>query len=215
MATRRTVGQPFGHVYLSGDDVSESDDGSLLVTRKMRTLWDSWMNVAPQRGSVHPIHSEATLRERKVKATDDPLVCDVSLIYKSPEKETNGSPDPGAVLPVTRYEDTSSQVSRPIQSHPKWPDWEQYWDYDRNDWIVMVPDFLRGVKDFFTGTVMESETTYYWSMPPPIREVVGEISGGGHLLLVSGSRRREGAYWSRTLNRLYSKAKWPEEIYNY
>lgn len=214
MARIKIIGVPFGTIDQPEEEFSEKKDGSQTIKRRYRTLFDSWLASAPRRGASHPRYPKAVLSERICKQMRPAFLCNVELVYQAPATENDGPPDPGAQLPVTRYEETSNYVEAPIQTHPKWPDWEQYWDYGRDDWRVLVPLYLQGVKTWIVGSVTESETRYSWGEPQSVSESVNQLSGGGHWMVISGSKRREGLYWSRTLNRIYSKTPFPAQIYS-
>lgn len=214
MAIVKIIGVPFGTFKQPAEEMSEAKDGSQVIKVRYRTLWDSWLTNVPLRGALHPQFPKAVLTDRVAKQLRPPYICSVELTYKAPPTDPEGQPDPAAQLPVPRYEETNSYVEYAIQKHPNWPNWEQYWDYGRDDWIVLAPLYLQGVKTYIVGSVTESETTYHWGRPQSVSTVVNQISGGGHWMVISGSIRREGLYWSRTLNRIYSKTPFPSQIYD-
>lgn len=215
MAIAIIRGQRFGTFKQPDEEVTEAEDGSQVIKVRYRTVYDSWLTNVAQRGAIHPRYPRATLRDRVAKQLRPSFLCDVTLTYKAPKTEGDGSaPGPGAVLPPTRYEETNNYVEYAIQKHPNWPNWEQYWDYGRDDWILLAPTYLLGVKTYIVGSVTESETTYSWGRPTSVSEVVNQISGGGHWMVVSGAIRQEGLYWSKTLNRIYSKTPFPTQIYD-
>lgn len=219
MATLLIVGKSFGSVLQPKDKYSEAENGDVSIKRTYRTLIDSWLASAPSRGSAHPDYPLATLIEREADQLECPWLCDVTLTYRQESQDDDGnenspSPTPGAILPKVRYEDNASKIEVPITRHPKFvTDWKQYWDYAKGNWKKNAPAALQGNLTYIVGSVEESETTYFWGKPQSISTSVGQLSGGNKWLCISGSRRREGAYWSRTLNRVYSKDGWPSLIY--
>ena len=221
LMTLRIVGQRFGSVTQPADKYSGSADGSFAVETTYRTLWHGWLEKAPSIGNAHPTYPEAKLYSRDAEQHESGYLCDVTLKYKAPTKEA-GTPEPGAVLPIDEYTESSNAVEVPIEAHPSFATFAT----EENGAIFDPPipplaqgkfsgwtadSHFAGYMSYVVGSVTESITKYYWGRPASVSDSVGDRSG--KWLTVSGSISRRGIYWSRTLNREYRAVGWNSTIY--
>lgn len=230
----KVVGKSFsGFTRIDQPQSTRSDDGEgFSVTSVYRTLWASWYSTAPKLGSKHPQYPDATLRSRDVRQIDPGFLCDVTLNYRfdRPDEPDPNDPDfpqqNSGTLPPPRYAENAATFTVPIELHPAFANVsnadrgiiEKYFANPTEalpeltgDALDLFNRKLRGVNSYIVGSVTESVTTYYWSKPASVSEVVGQRSG--NWLTISGSVQREGVYWSRTITRQFSDDGWDSTIY--
>lgn len=213
--TARIVGRRFGSVTQPKDKFSEDAKGGQVISRTYRTLWAGWLLDAPSRGSKHPDYPLAKLETREAEQIEPGWLCDVTLSYVVPPPDETEPEEPDQ-LPIPRYTQSESAIEIPIEAHPNFSSFGTEAngaifgaDGDFKGW--KATSAYAGFLSYKVGSVTESITTYFWSRPSGVEGFVGSVSG--NWLTVSGSIQREGIYWSRTINRLYSERGWPSAIY--
>jgi hypothetical protein len=217
--TLKIVGTAFptGGIAQAKDSVSEDARGRKTIETTYRTLYADWLTNAPARGSAHPTYTNATLRERSAKQIEPGYLCEVTLIYSDPEPAEDGSGSTAA-LPPDEYTESANEVEVPIEAHPDFATFATVGngaifssDGDFKGWTASSP--FAGYLSYKVGSVSESVSTYSWGKPASISDNVGELSGAGKWLTVSGSITRRYPFWVRTINRIYSAAGWNDTIY--
>jgi hypothetical protein len=221
MAIHGTVrGTQFGRIDQPNDRFSENSVGEKIITRTYRTLWDSWLQESPKRGAQHPNYPKAKLETKDARQITPGFLCDVTLTYREPAADV--TPEPGALLPEPRYSEVVSEGTVPIEQHPNFAAFatvENGAIFDTPIPPLLQGKFLGWTADspyagrltYETGSVTESTTTYFWSRPSSVADLLNEVSGNWRV--ASGSIQKEGIYWSRTINRKYNPNGWPAAIY--
>jgi hypothetical protein len=216
MAIHGTIrGQAFGRIDQPQDRFIENVRGERVISRTYRTLYASWLQESPSRGSAHPKYPAAKLETREARQITPGFLCDVTLTYREPAPE-EVTPEPGAQLPPARYSEVVSEGTVPIEQHPNFSAFateENGAIFDDEDkflgWKADSP--FAGRLTYETGSVTESTTTYFWGKPSSVATLLGQVSGKWRV--ASGSVQKEGIYWSRTINRKYNPLGWPAAIY--
>jgi hypothetical protein len=193
----------------------------LTVESTYRTLYQGWLGNSPKHGSKHSVYPDAVLVNRDAQQITPGFLCDVTLRYQAPQQETS-EPEPGAKLPEDEYNESVNDMEYPIEARPNFNDFAA----EENGAIfgVPVPPMLQGpflgrtknsefsgYLTFKVGSVTESVTKYYWGRPASVYNEVGVRNG--NWLTTSGSVSHRGIYWTRTINRIYSKAGCNVTIY--
>lgn len=198
-----------------------------------RELWSSWLSSAPKLGSTHPKYRDATLRTRDAAQIEPGFLCEVTLTYRydRPEEGSDdgrpggSTPPDGGRLPSPRYEEDVASTSIPIEAHPKYSGLTNSERTKIAKWVASpseenIPtdlgtlaeelfDYIKtGFRTFIVPSVTETITTYSWGKPSSVSESIGNVSG--NWLILTGSIRREGIYWSKTITRQWSASGWPD-----
>ncbi len=217
--TLKIVGTAFptGGIAQAKDSVTEDARGRKRIETTYRTLYADWLINAPARGTTHPVYSAATLRERSAEQIEPGYLCDVTLVYSEPEPAEDGSGSSGT-LPPDEYTESANEIDVPIEAHPDFASFATVangaifgTDGDFKGWTAESP--YSGYLSYKVGSVSESVSTYSWGKPNSVSEKVGEVTGAGKWLTVSGSITRRYPFWVRTINRIYSAAGWNTTVY--
>ena len=224
------IGSAFGGgVPQAKSSYQQNQLGEITITVEYRALWANWITTAPSLGSPHPDTDTCCLTGRDAKQILPGFLCDVTLTYSTPAgtaitPPTIGGSNPANSLPPDDYTETANEVEMPIEAHPSFATiatkangaiWKQT-DPENNPDLWKFTGWAKdspyaGFLTFKVGSISESITTYSWSKPSTVTALIGTRSG--HWLTIGGSISRRGAYWSRTINRLYSTIEWNSVIY--
>ena len=239
--TLRIVGRPFGSGILQAvDEFHISADGTEECTTQMKMPYQGWIKNLSPRLSAHPVYTQLPLIDIKCKQRG-PL-CDVTLLYRLNRGQSTGNtgsdpsddsaaltpPTDGLKLPPDRYSETNSSISVPIEAAPYFADVSTA---DRlliqqaltqtftapavtGRALELYEFLLKGTTEFVVGSVAATETKYYWSRPPSIKNDVGRVVDGGNWLIISGAIDQQDAYWYRAITKLYSATPWPSVLYS-
>jgi hypothetical protein len=223
--TLKIVGTAFptGGIAQAKDSVSEDARGRKTIETTYRTLYADWLINAPARGTTHPVYSAATLHERRAQQIEPGYLCDVTLVYVEPEPDIDLSGSSSSV-PPDEYTESVNEIEVPIEAHPDFDTFAT----EENGAIFGAPrppllqgDFkgwtksspFSGYLSYKVGSVSESVSKYSFGKPVSVSDEVGELSGDGKWLTISGSITRRYPYWVRTIVRIYSKDGWNTTVY--
>ena len=209
------VGARFGRIDQPSDRFTENAAGERVVTRVYRTLWESWLNEAPLRGSSHPRFPKARLETKEARQITPGFLCDVTLVYREPPPEVL-TPPLAAKLPPDRYSEVVSEGTVPIEQHPNFSDFGTkangaIFDSEGKFLGWKADSNFAGRLTYETGSVARSITTYHWGRPGSVVTFLNQREGNWRVS--SGSIQKEGIYWSRTLHWKYNPNGWPAAIY--